>query len=492
MRAKQLFKSSTKSRSSTAKVKCQYCQLSFLEKSYKRHLERKHADKNQSDRRSFTQKKLSNFLVPGSQAEEGGHHDINEEDNENIEGEGNDDSEDDGMEEDLTLEEEVPPTPDLDNNNEGLDLEDTDIGLEVENNNNDGNTENTEQSDSLASNFDELTPDRASITERRNIENVGSRNISDNIEKKLDSLIEKVNNLSLKINYKENERATPNKSSDDVYKENIQEMLRNLYKARSINEITELGFVFIPSQEKVFCSVCEVSDSRGFNIDVSSGLTFLPGEKMSRSFSGLKSHIKEHLTSSNLHSSKIQEARALEEKEKQLKSKNHEAGMNLGRLCMQLFISGRPYSDYETNVLTLKLCGSFVGELNHSRKFPPAFRPFVTRAVRKRMKKFLVEPLEVTGHLPPVVIMDDKATYRHRTRHFLGIVTVVPGGEHFLQAFSCGQPIVEGNSGLEITQTMKKGFDSFGISPEQIESFVADGQYIKGLGIMSHLGNISS
>ena len=67
----------------------------------------------------------------------------------------------------------------------------------------------------------------------------------------------------------------------------------------------------------------------------------------------------------------------IEEKERltnELQSKNLHAGLNCGRLCMKNYHLGRPYSDYEYDVLMLKISGAVVGELNHSRKFPAAFR----------------------------------------------------------------------------------------------------------------------
>ena len=88
------------------------------------------------------------------------------------------------------------------------------------------------------------------------------------------------------------------------------------------------------------------------------------------------------------------------EKQKEMekvKTKNYEAGMNIGRTCYKLFLKGHPFSDYEEDILVLKQAKAKVGQLNHSRKFPSAFLPHVAKEVESRIKKFLTSKL-VTGH----------------------------------------------------------------------------------------------
>ena len=121
--------------------------------------------------------------------------------------------------------------------------------------------------------------------------------------------------------------------------------------------------------------------------------------------------------------------------------------MNLGRVCMKNYLLGRPYLDYKKDVLVLKMSGAVVGEMNHSRMFPAAFRSSVKHVVHKRVKKFLQTPMKQTCHLPPVGISADKGTYKHRSRQFLSIVTVVPGGKNLLTVLTCGQPVVTQGSG---------------------------------------------
>ena len=127
--------------------------------------------------------------------------------------------------------------------------------------------------------------------------------------------------------------------------------------------------------------------------------------------------------------------------------------------------------DYESDVLMLKLSGAEVGELNHSRKFPPAFRKHVFEVVHKRVTQYLQTPLIQTGFLLPVCLSTDKGTYKHRSRQLLSYLTIMPGGNNFLEALTCGQPVVtQGSSGEQLAINMKEGFDSFRIESNQSKS----------------------
>ena len=98
--------------------------------------------------------------------------------------------------------------------------------------------------------------------------------------------------------------------------------------------------------------------------------------------------------------------------------------------------------------------------------------------VKTRLKRFMSSKLPQTGHRPPLALSADKATYKHRSRKFLGAVTVVLGGQNLIEVISCGQPIVKhGSDGKALTHNMKAGFDEFGIAGCQIESALFDGVY---------------
>ncbi|CAL4126784.1 unnamed protein product [Meganyctiphanes norvegica] len=164
--------------------------------------------------------------------------------------------------------------------------------------------------------------------------------------------------------------------------------------------------------------------------------------------------------------------------------------MNLGRLCYKLFMKGLPFTDFEDDILMLKQAKSIVRELNHSRKFPPAFLPHVTKEVQARMRIFLSTQLKQTGHRPPLALSADKATYKHRSRQFLGGVTISPASSNLLEIVSFGQPIVKhGSDGKALATNMKEGFDDLGIEGCQIESTLFDGVYFH-ISIKTHFDEI--
>ena len=69
----------------------------------------------------------------------------------------------------------------------------------------------------------------------------------------------------------------------------------------------------------------------------------------------------------------------------------------------------------------LHKCGVDVGDINHSYKFLQKFLESVAEVVKDNVKDYLKKPLPQTGFAPPVKVLADKATYKHRTRQFVGL-----------------------------------------------------------------------
>lgn len=137
--------------------------------------------------------------------------------------------------------------------------------------------------------------------------------------------------------------------------------------------------------------------------------------------------------------------------------------MNLGRICYKLHVKDCPFTDYE-DVLILKQAKASISNLNHSSKFPPAFLPHVTKEVQSRIKQFITSKLQQTGHKPPLALSADKATYKHRSRQFLAVVTISPGGDNILEVIRFGQRIVEhGSTASALSNNMKEGFYALGV-----------------------------
>ena len=86
----------------------------------------------------------------------------------------------------------------------------------------------------------------------------------------------------------------------------------------------------------------------------------------------------------------------------------------------------------------------------------------------------------------PLALSADKATYKHRSRQFLGGVTISPGGENFLETLRFGQPTVkEGSTATALVKNMEPSFDLLGVNGSQIESTVFDGVYFH-IGVQEH------
>ena len=222
-----------------------------------------------------------------------------------------------------------------------------------------------------------------------------------------------------------------------------------------------------------------------FKYEKQTGMRFTSDENLPDQFRNLKNNVKRHIKQSTTHIKNIQ-SQIEKQKEVKAKTKNYEAEMNLGRLCYKLYVKGRPFSEFEEDVLILNQANVNVGNLNHPRKFCPAFLPHVSKEVQSRLKQFSTSKLPQTGHRPPLALSADKATYKHRSRQFLDGVTIAPGSDNFLEVVSFGQPIVKhGSTASALSQNMKEGYDALGVEGCQIESNVFDGVYFH-IGIQKH------
>ena len=238
---------------------------------------------------------------------------------------------------------------------------------------------------------------------------------------------------------KKKEISKDSKESNKNIVEQSQEMkdtLMLLSSARSMEEVEGIGFTYNEDSFKVICTLCEEGDSQQsatsstsgeFKYNPTHGLNFNQKEKISRPFINLKAHLKAHILNNKSHSSNLSKQAEMNAAECELLPKNRQAGLNLGRAAVKNYIHGRPYLDYENDVLIMKKSGGIVGEINHSRIFPAKFRSSVARVVNGRIRKFMKSPLKQTGHLPPVAVSADKGTFKGTPRQFCGVITVNPG-----------------------------------------------------------------
>ena len=115
----------------------------------------------------------------------------------------------------------------------------------------------------------------------------------------------------------------------DFDQEDESDVIKNLFWAKSICDIEELGFVYSEEEKKLSCRICQDAEYGEFGYDTSEETNF-EDKKMARKFVNLKKSIKRHIQSSKSHSAVLEEEAQKKEAEKKLSNKNHDAGMNLG------------------------------------------------------------------------------------------------------------------------------------------------------------------
>ena len=103
--------------------------------------------------------------------------------------------------------------------------------------------------------------------------------------------------------------------------------------------------------------------------------------------------------------------------------------------------------------------------------------PFVGEEVKKKLKMFLTLRLPQTGCLPIGKIVADKATNKHRTRHFICFITCVPDSDDLIQALFLEINIVKGHTGQALCQNILETMQRFGLSRENYNGGSYDGQY---------------
>ena len=107
--------------------------------------------------------------------------------------------------------------------------------------------------------------------------------------------------------------------------------------------------------------------------------------------------------------------------------RNHEVGIRCARICYDNFKNGKSVRSYEEEVVKAVLNGSDMGDLNHSKRFPEKYRPYVAEEVKSRKVQFLSTRLPQTGFLPALCLQADKGTTVHNTRQFTTAAIVVQG-----------------------------------------------------------------
>jgi hypothetical protein len=181
----------------------------------------------------------------------------------------------------------------------------------------------------------------------------------------------------------------------------------------------------------------------------------------SENFRNLKKRLRVHLTREK-HSAALRSTESKDLLCRKEETRNKLVGQRLGKICYFNFKNGRPDYDYPPQVLIHSSFGTDVGDLNHSKNFPPKLLPHVAAAVRSKLENYFDSNLLQTNYKPPIKIIADKVTWKHRTQQLIGAVIVVPDSEAPIQALLLGAPVVDsGHRGVDIAQNITGVVDKF-------------------------------
>ena len=155
---------------------------------------------------------------------------------------------------------------------------------------------------------------------------------------------------------------------------------------------------------------------------------------------------------------------------------NKSAALRCARICYGLYAKGRPFTDYPETVAAIVAGGTFMGETNHSKEFAASFLTSVATVVREKMQEYLKTPLTQTGFKPPVKIVADKDTIKHRTRQIIALTTFFPDAEELIQTLYVSHPLVKKHKGEDIADHLYDHLVQF-LSSEQYQGGSYDGAY---------------
>ena len=164
--------------------------------------------------------------------------------------------------------------------------------------------------------------------------------------------------------------------------------------------------LYILEKNPIFCNIC----STVFRYEEE-----IMNEKLSKNFTNLKKSLLRHLDLAS-HKENLKEAANKEKYEASRTKREKEIGWRIGRIAYFLYKQGRPDTDFESIIFLHNSNGSDIGDINHSKNFPPKFIPFVGNEISEHLTMFLNTSLFQTGFKTCGKIGADKAAWKHRSR----------------------------------------------------------------------------
>ena len=84
--------------------------------------------------------------------------------------------------------------------------------------------------------------------------------------------------------------------------------------------------------------------------------------------------------------------------------------------------------------------------------------------------------MKQTGFKPPIKVIADKDTLKHRTRQLIALTSVFPGAEDLIQTLYIAHSLIKHHKGRDVAENIKTSLDEY-ISADQYQGGSYDGAY---------------
>ena len=305
-------------------------------------------------------------------------------------------------------------------------------------------------------------------------------------DEKLDTILATLSQLKLNCENAQKISSEPEKADIKSNEESDIEAVKVLIQScKSISRLCDLANLILSEDVHVSCVVCTTTDrhigqGQGhgvFKYDFSLGVDFTT-ENQPLAFTNLKKSVARHL-STQTHKNNLLKADEDTTFARKQNILNQSVGLTLGKQAYRILKYGRPFKDFEVDMVLLSDAKVKVGNLNHSEKFAAGMRPAFATAINERVETYFKQPLPATSNIPPIGIVADKVTTKRRTGQLFAGVVFTPGMPSLLTPISLGVTPVKKHDGKSIAEEIHLACSSYDIQSSQIAGFGFDGQYFK-------------
>ena len=205
-------------------------------------------------------------------------------------------------------------------------------------------------------------------------------------------------------------------------------------------------------------------------------------EQQPRSLRNLKVNIKSHVQKTQYHKHKVEEKIRKEKIFSDKISRNKTVGLNLFRIRYTGLKQHQPRLAFEESVLTAKLNGTDVGNLNHSRMFAKEIDVALFETMKDDLKEALTTKLDATNEKRPMGLLFDKMTPAKETGQIHAIMIPVPENnlaQPLIVPVCLDVPTVKDHSIAGLAQLAISVLHNAGAEDKQLEGIAVDGEYVK-------------